>query len=387
MINRQLVATLALILLVAAPRSTWASPEERTPARTFAQLRDGGELLAGSIIRVSYRSVSGHTAVLTGKLAESRVDLVERRSRKVGKSAATGLLAGGVLGFAAGQDCSTSSDFICFGRGETALGLGLVGTVLGALLGLFPSTEVVYAAAPPAPVSEPGRPGADPNVFVPVSPGREESGTLDRRPRLRVTAYGGAATQGEPGAELENAFSRAGLAGTTPRFFGGSVTYPTSSARWQGGLDVEYRIRGRLGASLAWLEGDIGRTAGAEELRHASVVYGLRGIGALATYRPAERVRLAAGPVWYRLSSSADSSGDLEPVSMSRPGLLADLQVKIFAGSRTSVGLKVQYRLAGSLDIGSVRSSGFLHLQPISTDPVRLSYNHLFVGGVIELGF
>ena len=65
--------------------------------------------------------------------------------RGLGYGALIGSLTGAVLGFAGGEDCNRSSGFICFDRGTTAVmgavGIGIVGGVVGLVAGAFGSHE------------------------------------------------------------------------------------------------------------------------------------------------------------------------------------------------------------------------------------------------------
>ena len=70
----------------------------------------------------------------------------------VRKGALIGLVAGGVIGFATGEDCS-NADWVCFDRPSTGLAGAVVGVGLGALIGLVRSTEKWRDTAESASVS------------------------------------------------------------------------------------------------------------------------------------------------------------------------------------------------------------------------------------------
>jgi hypothetical protein len=65
--------------------------------------------------------------------------------RGLGYGALFGGLIGAVAGYAGGEDCNRSNSFICFDRGTTAVmgavGVGIVGGVVGLVAGAFGSHE------------------------------------------------------------------------------------------------------------------------------------------------------------------------------------------------------------------------------------------------------
>ncbi len=73
------------------------------------------------------------------------------RRKGAGIGGLTGLAAGAVLGFAAGEDCGAPNapSLVCFDRGTTALAAGLTGGLIGAAIGaIVAPRERWHAVAP-----------------------------------------------------------------------------------------------------------------------------------------------------------------------------------------------------------------------------------------------
>jgi hypothetical protein len=97
-----------------------------------------GELTATSDSTMSLRRSETMDEVT---ISLSRVQRLEMstgsdRGASAAKAAVIGLAIGGVVGAAAGEDCS-EADFICFERSATAMGGPVAGVTIGFLIGLI----------------------------------------------------------------------------------------------------------------------------------------------------------------------------------------------------------------------------------------------------------
>ncbi len=97
-----------------------------------------GELVAISDSTISLRNdaTSDELTVPLSRVQRLEVSAGSNRGPSAGKGALIGLVLGGVLGFATGDDCS-SSDFICFSREDVAAGGAVLGAAVGGVIGLI----------------------------------------------------------------------------------------------------------------------------------------------------------------------------------------------------------------------------------------------------------
>ena len=96
--------------------------------------------MTDSVVSVRPDAASANVPVLLSRVQRLEVSKGFNRGPNVRKGALIGLVAGGVIGFAAGEDCSDAA-FICFDRPSTSLAGATVGVGLGVLIGLVGSTE------------------------------------------------------------------------------------------------------------------------------------------------------------------------------------------------------------------------------------------------------
>ncbi len=82
--------------------------------------------------QVKQQTSPTYVAVATSQIKEVRFS---RRGRRAIQGLGFGLVLGALVGFAAGQDCGSSSTLICISRGQAAAALGFLGALLGATLG------------------------------------------------------------------------------------------------------------------------------------------------------------------------------------------------------------------------------------------------------------
>lgn len=113
---------------------TMGTGEPPTSARPLVVI---GQLVAFNDSTMSVRNEAGPGDVT---LARSRVQRLEvskgsNRRRSAVTGGLIGLGAGGILGYAAGDDCS-DRQFICFPQEETAVAGAFFGAALGSLVGL-----------------------------------------------------------------------------------------------------------------------------------------------------------------------------------------------------------------------------------------------------------
>jgi hypothetical protein len=97
-----------------------------------------GELTATSDSTMSLRQSETMDEVTVSLSRVQRLEMStgSDRGASAAKGAFIGLAIGGVVGFAAGDDCS-QQDFICFSRDDTAMGGAAAGLTLGLLIGLI----------------------------------------------------------------------------------------------------------------------------------------------------------------------------------------------------------------------------------------------------------
>ena len=105
-----------------------------------------------SMMSVRPDAASRDVPVVLSRVQRLEVSKGFNRGPSVRKGALIGLVAGGVIGFATGEDCS-NSDWMCFDRPSTTLAGAVVGVGLGALIGLVRSTEKWRDTAESASVS------------------------------------------------------------------------------------------------------------------------------------------------------------------------------------------------------------------------------------------
>lgn len=105
-----------------------------------------------SVMSVRPDAASADVPVLLSRVHRLEVSKGFNRGPNARKGALIGLVAGGVIGFAAGDDCS-SQDWVCFDRPSTSLAGAAAGVGLGAIIGLVGSTEKWRDTAESASVS------------------------------------------------------------------------------------------------------------------------------------------------------------------------------------------------------------------------------------------
>jgi hypothetical protein len=138
-----LLAILLSVLSVASLAAQAEPPVPETQRVRITMATAAPTVIIGDLIAVSDSGVSVRRQHDAGDITIPRA-LVHRLEVSAGfdhgasakKGGVIGLLAGGVFGFAAGEDC-TSEDFICFDRYETALAGAVVGAAIGGLLGFL----------------------------------------------------------------------------------------------------------------------------------------------------------------------------------------------------------------------------------------------------------
>ena len=123
-----------------------ASAQSAQPVATGARVRVTtlnnpsaviGELVAvnDSALLIRRQLDSSDVSVPRSLVHRLEVSRGTSRGASARKGALIGLAIGGVVGFAAGEDCS-SEDFICFDRGSTAAIGMMSGVSIGGLIGL-----------------------------------------------------------------------------------------------------------------------------------------------------------------------------------------------------------------------------------------------------------
>jgi hypothetical protein len=113
-----------------------------------------GKLVAmsDSTMLIRNDASTADVAVPLSRVQRLEVGRGSDRGRTARIGGAIGLGFGGILGYVAGDDCS-SEDFICFPREETALVGAAIGAVLGAGIGFLAGGERWQEAAVPTRVS------------------------------------------------------------------------------------------------------------------------------------------------------------------------------------------------------------------------------------------
>jgi hypothetical protein len=150
-----LTALTALALLAAltpAPATAQLPSDSSLAPGTRVRLFLGGDsrderdarrpvLYVGTLVGATEHSIvlrpdrSRDTVELSrDSISRAQTSLGRRTHQTAVKGLAIGAVAGIVIGFAAGEDCS-NNDFICFSRGETVPLGGLLGGALGGLVG------------------------------------------------------------------------------------------------------------------------------------------------------------------------------------------------------------------------------------------------------------
>jgi hypothetical protein len=95
-----------------------------------------GQLVAVSDSTMSVRNeADAEVTVPLSRVHRVEVSAGSSRAASARRGGLIGVIAGGIVGFAAGEDC-TAQDFICFDRPSTAVAGAAVGAGLGGLIGL-----------------------------------------------------------------------------------------------------------------------------------------------------------------------------------------------------------------------------------------------------------
>ena len=105
-----------------------------------------------SVVSVRPDAARADVPVILSRVQRLEVSKGFNLGPNVRKGALIGVVAGGVIGFAAGDDCG-QEDWICFDRPSTTLFGAVAGLGLGALIGLVRSTEKWRDTAESASVS------------------------------------------------------------------------------------------------------------------------------------------------------------------------------------------------------------------------------------------
>lgn len=106
--------------------------------RGVARVAVIGELTGTSDSTLSLRreATEDEVTVPLSRVQRLEMSTGSDRGASATKGAVIGLAIGGVVGFAAGEDCS-DADFICFSRDATAAGGAAAGVALGFIIGLI----------------------------------------------------------------------------------------------------------------------------------------------------------------------------------------------------------------------------------------------------------
>jgi hypothetical protein len=114
---------------------TMGTSEPPTSARPLVVI---GQLVAFNDSTMSVRNEAGSADVTLARARVQRLEVSTGSTRGVSAmyGALIGLGAGGILGYAAGDDCS-DREFICFPQEETAVAGAFLGAALGGLIGLL----------------------------------------------------------------------------------------------------------------------------------------------------------------------------------------------------------------------------------------------------------
>jgi hypothetical protein len=113
----------------------------RVTASGLAGGRVVGDLIAIEAAEVTLRRAGSSEVLAIPRDDVTRLEVASTTRSHVGRSSGIGALVGlgiGVaVGYAAGDDCGApNASFICISRGGAAVGLGVAGAGMGALLGL-----------------------------------------------------------------------------------------------------------------------------------------------------------------------------------------------------------------------------------------------------------
>lgn len=114
---------------------TMGTSEPPSSARPLVVI---GQLVAfnDSTMSVRNEAASGDVTVARSRVQRFEVSKGSNRRASAVTGGLIGLGLGGIIGYAAGDDCS-DREFICFPREETAVGGALLGGALGSLVGLL----------------------------------------------------------------------------------------------------------------------------------------------------------------------------------------------------------------------------------------------------------
>ena len=134
--------TLLALLSIVGVASAQPEPPVVTGARVRVTTMNSSSAVIGELVAVNDSALlvrrhldSSDVSIPRTLVHRLEVSRGTTRGASARKGALIGLAIGGVVGFAAGEDCS-SEDFMCFDRGTTAAIGMMSGVSIGGLIGL-----------------------------------------------------------------------------------------------------------------------------------------------------------------------------------------------------------------------------------------------------------
>lgn len=136
-------ATLNALLGLVSIVGVAAAQAVPTGARVRVTTVNNPSAMVGQLIAVSDSALlvrsqrdAGDVSIARSLVHRLEVSRGSSRGERARKGALIGLAIGGVVGLAAGEDCSTA-DFICFDRGSTTMVGAMAGLSIGTIIGLI----------------------------------------------------------------------------------------------------------------------------------------------------------------------------------------------------------------------------------------------------------
>jgi len=303
-----------------------------------------------------------------------------------------GALSGAFFGVTLGMAAAGSSDngFIQISAAQYilsgAIGFGILGIPIGAVLGSGNKTEYHFEASgaslseAPARAASPAAQRTAPADSVSFTWEPASSPGLGSR-RWTISAQL-THTSGGPGGDIERAMRAAGLDQRGPGFFGPGVDYPLSRNDGVGWvLGVHYALTPRWTAGVLLGESKSGETVGLGDSRLLTIDHAVTTVAPILSLQASKSIRFGVGPALH-IAKVQETSVPAGPAERTRKvGFVVDLGVTVPAESRFFLDLKVQYHRVGGVSIGPYEMTSFHTGEVIAAFPeTRVTYDHWSIG-------